>query len=114
MTKQVIETNIYTQLIHLITLSDTFHHYITLNKQKPAELIAHEITLCIQTNYHKAQILVETHPSFITQRYCDLLAQLILRPLVIIDTGNANAIIKAWQKPLQDLLLFLTSPSFID
>ena len=38
MTKQTIETDIYAQLIHLITLSDTYHHYITLNQQKPCLL----------------------------------------------------------------------------
>ncbi|PTJ34716.1 hypothetical protein BU026_01720 [Staphylococcus simulans] len=114
MTKQTIETDIYAQLIHLITLSDTYHHYITLNQQKPAEQTANDITTYLQAYYHKAQSLVETHPSFITQRYCDLLAKLILHPLVILNTGNTNVMIKTWQKPIHHLLFLLTSHSIID
>lgn len=114
MTKLTIETDIYTQLVHLITLSDTYHHYITTNQLKSAELTANEITVYVQANYLNAQILVETHPALITYRYCDLLAKLTLRPLVIVDSGNINKILKAWQTPIHILLSYLVTHTIID
>ncbi|MHD0396983.1 hypothetical protein ACY2DA_03760 [Staphylococcus simulans] len=114
MTNHTIETEIYLQLVHLMTLSDTYHHYMTINQHQSAQCIADEITTYLQVNYDKAQILVETHPSFIIHRYCDLLTKLTLQPLVIIDTGNMNQILNTWQTPIHHLLSFLTTHIIID
>lgn len=111
MEKQTIETDMYVQLVHLITLCDTYHHYLTLNQHKHAEQTATEIKTCLNTNYLQAQTWIETAPSFITQRYCDLLAQLTLQPLVLIDTGNAQAILNTWQKSIEALLALLANHS---
>ncbi|MCD8915721.1 hypothetical protein K2V61_09210 [Staphylococcus simulans] len=104
MTTPSIEAQLYEQLVYGLSLSRNYRHALLLNRPKQVEKHRASIQTWVTQAHHEAVALIETHPTFLVVRYCDLLSKLIHQPLLPLTTGNFYTLIDTFEAQIHEVL----------